>query len=171
MGWALKRWWPVCRTALRLCDVCRCPCCCCWCCFVVCPCLLVRVTAVLCHPRGVVLGHACGIPPTGANVTVIVLKTEITAGSSYTYETCVLAPSIPGGGAWLLLGLHNRHVGHIAFGVHGQILNSPGQLTQRVNARAMFMKPPPEQPFLVGDRESESSSDIGRQNQRLCHEI
>ena len=46
-------------------------------------CLLARV-GVLCHPTGIVLGHACGMPPTGANIAVLVLKTEPTAGSSYS---------------------------------------------------------------------------------------
>ena len=45
-------------------------------------CLLARV-GLLCHPRGLVLGHAGGMPPTGANIAVLVLKTELTAGSSY----------------------------------------------------------------------------------------
>ena len=45
-------------------------------------CLLERV-GVLCHPRDLVLGHAGGMPPTGANIAVLVLKIELTAGSSY----------------------------------------------------------------------------------------
>ena len=52
-------------------------------------CLLERV-GVLCHPRGVVLGHAGGMPPTGANIAVLVLKTERTAGSSYTQQLAVV---------------------------------------------------------------------------------
>ena len=40
---------------------------------------------VLCHPRGLVLGHAGGMPPTGANTAVLALKTELATGSSYTY--------------------------------------------------------------------------------------
>ena len=43
-----------------------------------CLCLLARV-GVLCHPRGMVLGHVGGMPPTGANIAVPVLKTELTA--------------------------------------------------------------------------------------------
>ena len=39
---------------------------------------------VLCHPRGLVLGHAGGMPPTGANIAMLVMKTELTAGSRYT---------------------------------------------------------------------------------------
>ena len=46
-------------------------------------CLLERV-GVLCHPRDLVLGHAGGMPPTGANIAVLVLKTELTSWSSYT---------------------------------------------------------------------------------------
>ena len=92
MGWALERWWPVCRTTVLLCDVCRYRCCCCCCCcgcFVVCLCLLERV-GVLCHPRDLVLGHAGGMPPTGANIAVLVLKTELTAGSSCTLQLAVV---------------------------------------------------------------------------------
>ena len=52
-------------------------------CFCLCPCLLARV-GVLDHRRGTALGHMWGIPPTGANIAVLELKTELTAGSSYT---------------------------------------------------------------------------------------
>ena len=54
-----------------------------------CLCLLAHV-GVLCHPRGVVLGHAGGMPPTGANIAVLVLKTELAAGSSYTLQLAVV---------------------------------------------------------------------------------
>ena len=37
-----------------------------------------------------VLGHACGMPPTGANIAVLVLKTELAAGSSYTLQLAVV---------------------------------------------------------------------------------
>ena len=70
------------RTAVLLCDVCCCRCCCC-CCFVDGQCLLSSV-GMRCHPRYMVLGRACGVPPTGANIAVLVLKTELTVGSSYT---------------------------------------------------------------------------------------
>ena len=50
--------------------------------------MLARV-GVLCHLRGMVLGHTCGMPPTGANIAVLVLKTELTAGSSYTWQLAV----------------------------------------------------------------------------------
>ena len=36
------------------------------------------------------LGHACGMPPTGGNIAVLVLKTELTAGSSYTWQLAVV---------------------------------------------------------------------------------
>ena len=44
----------------------------------------LRVLVCSCHPRGMVLGHAGEMPPTGANIAVLVLKTDLTAGSSYT---------------------------------------------------------------------------------------
>ena len=73
-------------TTALLCAVCRCRCCC----FVfACLCLLARV-GVLGHRRGIALGHACGLPPTGANIAVLVLKTELAAGSSYTLQLAVV---------------------------------------------------------------------------------
>ena len=46
-------------------------------------CLLARV-GVLVHRRGMVLGHACRMPSTGANIGVLSLKTELAAGLTYT---------------------------------------------------------------------------------------
>ena len=90
LGGAWKRWWPVCRIAVLLSDGCGCRCCyCCRCCFVVCLCLLTRVD-VLFHPRSMVLGRACGMPPTGTNIVVLALKTELTAESSYTEQLDVV---------------------------------------------------------------------------------
>ena len=40
------------------------------------------------------LGHACGMPPTGANIAVLVLKTELDAGSSYTKQLAVVGLGI-----------------------------------------------------------------------------
>ena len=37
-------------------------------------CLLARI-GVLGHRRGTALGHPCGMPPTGANIVVLLLKT------------------------------------------------------------------------------------------------
>ena len=80
----------MCCTGVLLCDVCRFCCyCCCGCCFFVCLCFLARV-GVLCHRRGMALGHACGMPPTGANIAVLVLKTELAAASSYTSQLAVV---------------------------------------------------------------------------------
>ena len=42
----------------------------------------MRVMGCSCHPRGLVLGRAGGMPPTGANIAVLVLKTDLTPGSS-----------------------------------------------------------------------------------------
>ena len=36
------------------------------------------------------LGHACAIPPTGANIAVLVVKTDLTAESSYTKQLAVV---------------------------------------------------------------------------------
>ena len=74
-----------CRTtAPMLCAVCRrrC-CCCCWFCFYLCLCLLARV-GVLGNRRGPALGHPCGMPPTGANIAVLLLKTWLAPDSTYT---------------------------------------------------------------------------------------
>ena len=49
-------------------------------------CLLARV-GVLGHRGGTALGRPCGMPPTGANIAVLILKTEFTAESSYTYSS------------------------------------------------------------------------------------
>ena len=69
-------------TTALLCAVCRCRCCC----FVfACLCLLARV-GVLGHRRGIALGHACGLPPTGANIAVLLLRAWLAAGSTYTYS-------------------------------------------------------------------------------------
>ena len=37
-----------------------------------------------------VLGHVCRIPPTGANIAVLVSKTELTVGSSYNQQLAVV---------------------------------------------------------------------------------
>ena len=37
-----------------------------------------------------VLGRACGMPPTGTNIVVLALKTELTAESSYTEQLDVV---------------------------------------------------------------------------------
>ena len=62
---------------------------CCCCCFVVGLCLLAGVGA-LGHRRGMALCYACGMPPTGANIAVLLLNTELAAGSSYTYHLPVV---------------------------------------------------------------------------------
>ena len=46
-------------------------------------CLLARV-GVLGHRRGTALGHPCGMPPTGANIAVLFLKTWLAPDSTYT---------------------------------------------------------------------------------------
>ena len=74
--------WVPRTTAALLGAVCRCRCCCC--CFVFsCLCLLACV-GVLGHRRGTALGHPCGMPPTDANITVLLLKTWLAPDSTYT---------------------------------------------------------------------------------------
>ena len=46
-------------------------------------CLLARV-GVLGHRRGAALGHPCRMPPTGANIPVLLLKTWLAPHSTYT---------------------------------------------------------------------------------------
>ena len=46
-------------------------------------CLLARV-GVLGHRRGAALGHPCRMPPTGANIAVLLLKTWLAPHSTYT---------------------------------------------------------------------------------------
>ena len=46
-------------------------------------CLPARV-GVLGHRRGTALGHPCGMPPTGANIAVLLLKTWLAPDSTYT---------------------------------------------------------------------------------------
>ena len=49
--------------------------------------LLVSMSArigVLGHRRGMALGHPCGMPPTGANIAVLLLKTWLAPDSTYT---------------------------------------------------------------------------------------
>ena len=38
---------------------------------------------VLGHRRGTALGHPCGMPPTGANIVVPLLKTRLAPDSTY----------------------------------------------------------------------------------------
>ena len=45
-------------------------------------CLLARV--MLGHRRGTALGHPCGMPPTGANIALLLLKTWLAPDSTYT---------------------------------------------------------------------------------------
>ena len=45
-------------------------------------CLLARV-GVLGHRRGTALGHPCRMPPTGANIAVLLLKTWLAPNSTY----------------------------------------------------------------------------------------
>ena len=45
--------------------------------------LLPRV-GVLGHRRGTALGHPCEMPPTGANIAVLLLKTWLAPDSTYT---------------------------------------------------------------------------------------
>ena len=52
-------------------------------CFCLCLCFLARVS-VLGHRRGTALGHPCGMPPTGANIAVLLLKTWRAPDSTYT---------------------------------------------------------------------------------------
>ena len=49
------------------------------------------------------LGHAGGMPPTGAgaNIAVLVLKTELTAGSSYTKQLAVVGLGVGMMVAWV----------------------------------------------------------------------
>ena len=76
--------WVPRTTAALLGAVCRCRC------FVLaCLCLLARV-GVLGHRRGMALGHACGMPPTGANIAVLLFKTWLAAGSTYTLQPFVV---------------------------------------------------------------------------------
>ena len=46
------------------------------------------------------LGHACGMPPTGANIAVLLFKTWLAAGSTYT-----LQPFVVGLGVGIMVGL------------------------------------------------------------------
>ena len=46
-------------------------------------CLLPRV-GVLGHRRGTALGRPCGMPPTGANIALLLLKTWLAPDSTYT---------------------------------------------------------------------------------------
>ena len=90
MGWAfgiMVACVPYCCTAAAVCFL-SLPCCCC--CFVVGLCLLARV-GVLGHRRGMALGHACGMPPTGANIAVLLLETKLAACSRYTENRAVVS--------------------------------------------------------------------------------
>ena len=51
--------------------------------FYLCLSMFARV-GVLGHRRGTALGHPCGMPPTGANIAVLLLKTWIAPDSTYT---------------------------------------------------------------------------------------
>ena len=44
----------------------------------------LRVLVCSCHPGDMVLGHACGMPPTGANIAVLLLKTWLAPDLTYT---------------------------------------------------------------------------------------
>ena len=44
----------------------------------------LRVFGVLGHRRGTALGHPCRMPPTGANIAVLLLKTWLAPDSTYT---------------------------------------------------------------------------------------
>ena len=52
-------------------------------CFCLCLCLLARI-GVLGQRRGTALGHPCWMPPTGANIAVLLLKTWLAPDSTYT---------------------------------------------------------------------------------------
>ena len=46
-------------------------------------CLLARI-GVLGHRKGTALGHPCGMPPTGTNIAVLLMKTWLAPDSTYT---------------------------------------------------------------------------------------
>ena len=56
-------------------------------------CLLARV-GVLGHRRGTALGHPCGMPPTGADIAVLLLKTWLAPDSTYTYQPSAVGLSV-----------------------------------------------------------------------------
>ena len=62
-------------------------------CFCLCLCLLARV-GVLGHRRGTAPGHPCGMPPTGANIAVLLLKTWLAPDSTYTWQPSVVRLSV-----------------------------------------------------------------------------
>ena len=62
-------------------------------CFCLCPCLLARV-GVLDHRRGTALGHMWGIPPTGANIAVLLLNTWLAPDSTYTQQPTIVGLSV-----------------------------------------------------------------------------
>ena len=43
----------------------------------------LRVFGLLGHRRGTALGHPCGMPPTGANIAVLLFKTWLAPDSTY----------------------------------------------------------------------------------------
>ena len=57
--------------------------------FSFCSSMFARV-GVLGHRRDMPLCHACGMPPTGANIAVLLLKTWRAAGSTYTWKPSVV---------------------------------------------------------------------------------
>ena len=70
-------------------------CCCCYCFVFACvyQCLLARV-GVLGHRRGTALGHPSGMPPTGAIIVVLLLKTWLAPDSTNTWQPSVLGWSV-----------------------------------------------------------------------------
>ena len=62
-------------------------------CFCLCLCLLARV-GVLGLCRGTALGHPCRMPPTGANIAVLFLKTWLALDSTYTWQPSVVGLSV-----------------------------------------------------------------------------
>ena len=52
-------------------------------CFCLCPSMLARV-GVLGHRGSTALGHPCEMPPTGADIAVLLMKTWLAPDSAYT---------------------------------------------------------------------------------------
>ena len=67
--------------------------CCCFVLLVFSQCLLATRVGVLGHRRGTALGHPSRMPHTGANITVVLLKTWRDQDSTYTEQPSVVGLS------------------------------------------------------------------------------